>query len=166
MTKLTQDLVRSLFNYKDGNLYWKQYKQSNAKINDKAGSLHHSGYYQISVNNKTYLTHRLIFLYHYNYLPKYIDHIDGNPSNNKIENLREITLSQNNMNQKVQKRDKSSQYKGVSYNKLRNKWASYIKINNKQIHLGYFKSEIDAAITYNTKAIELFGEYTCLNEVE
>ena len=62
-------------------------------------------------------------------------------------------------------RNTSSQYKGVSYFKQTNKWISYITYNNKRIHLGLFKNELKAAIAYNKKAIELFGEFAYLNKV-
>ena len=161
---ITQFEVKTLFNYKDGELYWKIYRQSNAKICDLAGSIHHSGYKQISINGKSYLAHRLIFLYHHGYLPKYIDHIDRNKLNNDINNLREVTQSQNNMNKSSVKG--SSQYKGVCWRKRRNKWETNIKINQKLKYLESFNLEEDAAKAYNKAAIELFGEYAKLNEVK
>ena len=91
------------------------------KSGDIAGSLNKTNkYYQIRLNYKNYLVHRLIFLYHHNYLPKVIDHIDRNKLNNKIENLREVTHSQNLMNCKSYK-NSSSKYKGVT-------WIKKIKI--------------------------------------
>lgn len=166
MNEITQDLVKELFTYKNGNLYWKVHiPRSTMKINDKAGSLNkNNGYYKIKINQKLYLGHRLIFLYHHGYLPKYVDHIDGNKQNNNIENLREITKSQNGMNRKSNK-NSSSKYKGVSWAKHVNKWLVQIRINNKGINLGYFINEIDAAKTYNIKAIELFGKYAHLNKI-
>ena len=163
--ELTQELVRNLFEYKDGFLYWKV-KRQKIQIGKKAGSFNKSNeYYNIKINNKNYLTHRIIFLYHYSYLPKYIDHIDRNKLNNNIENLRPVTLSQNQWNKKPRK-NTSSIYKGVSWQKTANKWKSEIRINNKPQYLGLFINEIDAALAYNKKAIELFGEYAYLNKVE
>ena len=165
MNKLTQTQIKSLFTYKDGELYWKIAKQK-IHIGDKAGSLNKiTGYYKIGINGKQYRTHRLIYLYHHGYLPKYIDHINCNKSDNNIENLREVTNSQNGMNSKSYK-NSSSKYKGVCWNKRDKNWASYIKFNYKLINLGQFKLEIEAAKTYNKAAIELFGEYSNLNEVE
>jgi len=63
----------------------------------------------------------LIFLYHHGYLPKFVDHIDGNKKNNRIENLREATKSQNAMNQKVSTRNTSG-IKGVMWHKRDKKW--------------------------------------------
>ena len=163
--KLTQEYIQSLFNYGDGFLYWKINKSQRIHIDDKAGTLNNTGYYSIGINGKIYRNHRLIFLYHYGYLPKQLDHIDRNKLNNKIENLREATQSQNMMNRKSFK-NTSSQYKGVTWDRKNQKWLSQIKINKKLIHLGRFKFETDAAKAYNIKSIELFGEYAKLNEVD
>ena len=59
----------------------------------------------------------------------------------------------------------SSKYKGVSWYSSRNKWYSYIHFNYEKIHIGYFENEKEAALAYNKKAKELFGEYAYLNEV-
>lgn len=89
MSELTQECVRSLFDYRDGELYWKVSRGNGMKIGDLAGTVRTDGYRSIQINGKLYLAHRLIFLYHYGYIPKEIDHIDSNPSNNNISNLRE-----------------------------------------------------------------------------
>ena len=79
-----------------------------------------------------------------------IDHIDQNSLNNQKNNLRIVTHSQNQMNS-PKWNSCSSKFKGVSWHKGNNKWISNIGFNNKQIFLGYFKSEIDAAKAYNEK---------------
>ena len=169
MNQITQDLVQALFSYRDGNLYWKV-KRQGIKINNLAGSIHSHGYRHIKVNGKIYKAHRLIFLYHHGYLPKYIDHIDGNKLNNNIGNLRSITNSQNLLNSKKRKlyngKPTTSQYKGISWNKRDKKWIAEIMINYESKYLGSFNLEEDAAIAYNKAAIELFGEYAKLNEVK
>lgn len=164
MKEITQDLVRNLFDYKDGILYWKV-RRSGIKIGSKAGTLHHSGYILIQINNKRYNGHQIIYLYHHGYIPKEIDHIDRNRSNSKIENLREATHQQNCMNKKSAK-NSSSIYKGVTWDKQHQKWRTQIVFNNKHYNLGRFINEKDAAITYNEKAIELFGEFANLNIIE
>ena len=86
---LTQKEVCDYFDYVDGILYWKVQKANAIKIGQAAGSLdERTGYYRIHINSKMYKTHRLIFLYHHGYLPNYVDHIDNNRTNNRIENLR------------------------------------------------------------------------------
>lgn len=167
MIDLTQDLLKELFDYReDGNLIRRVTKAPNAKNGDVAGWISPNEYSQVSINNKLYLTHRVIFLYHHGYLPKEIDHVDRDPSNNQIENLREITKSQNQMNAKKHKDGCSSRFKGVNYNFQNKNWAAKITIDYKQKYLGSYKSETDAAIAYNDAAIELFGKYANLNVVD
>lgn len=86
------------------------------------------------------------------------DHKDNNTQNNKLDNLRQATRQQNLFNQK-------SELKGVSLDKRRGKWKSYITVNYKQKWLGYFETQHEAALAYNSAATEYFGEFANLNEV-
>jgi hypothetical protein len=95
----------------------------------------------------------------------HIDHISHNPLDNRKCNLRICTPQQNSYNQKKQS-GCSSQYKGVYFDKNKQKWCAQISCNLKHIHLGSFTSEADAALAYNEKAIELFGEFANLNIIE
>ena len=74
-------------------------------------------------------------------------------------------MSENQGNQQLQA-NTSSKYKGVSWHKRIKRWSAKINYRKQAIHLGYFKDEIDAAKAYNAKAIELFGEYACLNKID
>jgi hypothetical protein len=133
---ITQEYLKSIYEYKDGNLYRKislyQWKKG-----DKVGTIHPSGYVKVQLGSVKYLVHRLIFLYHYGYLPKLIDHIDGDSLNNKIENLREATVSQNCCNKKMQSDNKSG-FRNVSKKKGYEKWCVQIQVNKKKLHIGYF----------------------------
>lgn len=91
-----------------------------------------------------------------------VDHIDNNPLNNQKSNLRICTHQENQRNQKKSK-NRSSKFKGVSFNKLTKKWESYIAHNNKFIHLGHYENEIDAAKAHDKSARELHKEYATLN---
>lgn len=77
--------------------------------------------------------------------------------------MRICTVAENNMN-KRSILPSSSKYKGVSWHIIRNKWISHVKHNKKTHHLGYFDIEEDAALAYNQKAKELFGEFANLNK--
>ena len=169
MTELTQILLRELFEYVDGNLYRKTSPSRNVKIGDLAGCVNNHGYREIRISYKPYKAHRLIFLYHHGYLPKYLDHIDGNRSNNDISNIREATKNQNGMNQKKQishnGKPLSSIYKGVDWYKRYKKWRARIEISRKSKLLGYFTSERAAAQAYNCAAINHFGEFAKLNDI-
>jgi hypothetical protein len=92
------------------------------------------------------------------------DHINGDRLDNRRENLRFCTLSQNSMNRGHRKNNKSG-YKGVSYYKNNGKWRAYIRIKGKTKHLGYFTSIESAALAYNLGAATFFGEYSKINEV-
>ena len=96
---------------------------------------------------------------------KVIDHIDHDPLNNRKSNLRICTPQQNAMNQSVQKRKKSSKYKGVFFNNTYNYWTASIKYNQCNYLLGNFLEEEEVALAYNKKALELFGEFACLNKI-
>ena len=79
---------------------------------------------------------------HHGYLPDYIDHIDGNTLNNKIENLRECTLEQNSWNSKISKAN-TSNFKNVNWHKKSNKWRITLSVNKKARHFGtYYDIEV------------------------
>lgn len=94
----------------------------------------------------------------------FVDHINGNALDNRRENLRICTHAQNLMNQKPQT-GKSSRYKGVSWNKKRNKWEAYLMSNDKKINLGRFDIESDAARAYDKEASVVFGEFANTNKM-
>lgn len=92
----------------------------------------------------------------------YVDHIDGNGLNNQRSNLRICTNQDNARNQPARK-NVTSQFKGVGWHKDHNKWRAYITDMHKAIHIGMFKSEKEAALAYDKRAKELFGEFARLN---
>lgn len=156
-------IVKHKFKYEDGKLFWKNpSKYKPELINKEAGSLHKSGYRNIKINNKSYREHRIIFLYFNKYLPKCLDHIDRNKSNNKIENLREATKQQNSFNSNINKNNTSG-FKGVDFHKPSNKWRARIHLNNKLTHLGMFSNPILAAYAYDKVALINFKEFAKLN---
>lgn len=99
-----------------------------------------------------------------------VDHIDHITLNNRRDNLRIVSGQLNNRNRSKCLQSTSSSYKGVSWNKKRRKWRA--KIQDGEIrangqatprHLGYFTSEIEAALAYDKAARQSFGEYAALN---
>ncbi len=93
-----------------------------------------------------------------------IDHRDGDGLNNRRSNLRECTHKQNMQNRK--QRFGSSKYKGVSWSKPNKKWKSKYQLDRQEVFLGYFDSEVDAAIAYNAAVSIAFGEFALMNIIE
>lgn len=158
MNTLTQELVKELFDYRDGELYWKKANSNRIKIGYKAGCFNTSGYLSTMINNKNYLNHRIVFLYFYGYLPEFLDHVNGNRADNRIVNLRPATKSQNNCNKQMRK-DNTSGTKGVSWHIGRQKWQAQIKITNKTKYLGIY-DDLELAELVITEARDLYhGEF-------
>ena len=127
------------------------------KVKDINWSLYGRGY---ACGNKAVL-HRLIMNN-----PKGfdVDHINHDKLDNRKFNLRICTRRENNINRKTLSiLTKTSLYKGVCWDKSRNKWRANVGYNGKKIHLGRFENELEAAKAYDNKAKELFGEYAYLN---
>jgi hypothetical protein len=142
--------LNDLFYYSDGNLYRKKSTQKNVLAQSKIGTINTLGYLVVSIKNKTYLVHRLIFWLKNNYLPKYIDHIDGNKLNNSIENLREASNQQNCFNQKLRKTSLSG-IKNVRWEERLKKWSVRFTVNYKPKHIGVY-SKLEDAIQAASKA--------------
>ena len=122
------------------------------KLADNCVQRSHRRYGKKNVSLASEVMHRLETMF---------DHKNRDSLDNQKQNLREATYSQNAMNRTKQQHCTSA-YKGVS--KFRNKWKAKIGINGKQIYLGIFNTEVEAAKAYNQKAIELFKEFACLNQ--
>ena len=91
-----------------------------------------------------------------------VDHTHHNGLNNQIHNLRLVTKRQQQFNTRSSKKS-TSKFKGVSWATSKHKWRAVIMVNRKQIFIGYFINEQDAANAYDTAAIKYFGELACLN---
>ena len=152
---ITQDELKKKLHYNlnTGIFTW-LVANHNRKIGDEAGTLY-NGYIRICINYKRYPAHHLVWLYIYGVFPiKQLDHINHNPSDNRIENLREASQKTNSQNASKSKKNTSG-FKGVSWDKEKNKWRARIRINNKNVHLGYFVCLLDAARVYDEKALDV-----------
>lgn len=90
-----------------------------------------------------------------------VDHINHNGLDNRKENLRICTIQQNTFNSN--KRKSISKYKGVNWVKKEKKWRTRISFNKKEIYIGRFDNEIDAALAYDNAAKKYHREFACLN---
>lgn len=116
-------------------------------------------YISICLDNKQYLAHRLAWLYVHGVWPAdQIDHIDRDPSNNRIVNLRPATASQNQAN-RSSPRNRTSGIRGVTFASANGRWCAKIQAEGKSRNLGYFDSLEDAATAYRNAADRLFGEF-------
>ena len=137
---ITQEYLKSILNYdaETGIFTWKVNKSNRSKVGNIAGSKF-NGYVNIEINNKSYKSHRLAWLYVYGKFPEnLIDHINANRSDNKISNLRKATYQKNSENYKTPKTNTSG-VKNVSWYKNLNKWVVSISVKSKKKTIGYFE---------------------------
>lgn len=147
---ITQEYLKQRYYYQNGKLF--------CKVKNKPiGTINGRGYYIVSINKKSYRIHRLIFLYHYGYLPPLIDHKDRNKLNNCIENLREATVSQNNHNRTG--KESNTGHKGIHWSNSR-KFYKVAFTHNKVYHyVGTFNNLQQAVESYEKKYTEVVGEF-------
>lgn len=146
----SQEFLCETFDYDEGKLYWKKNFTYKIKKGNLAGTKNSRGYFQVGMNGKLYLIHRIIFKMHNGYLPQYLDHIDTNRENNRIENLRPATSSENHHNAS-KRTDNKSGVKGVCWDKRRSKWRASCHLNGVQYCAGLYDSIEEAK-----KQLEVF----------
>lgn len=99
---------------------------------------HSKGYATVRVGRQLMYAHRIIYAIVHGEMPGEVDHIDGNPMNNRIENLRDVSHLENRHNYKMHK-DNTSGFTGVYWHTQARKWHARIKVNGQRIHLGLFE---------------------------
>ena len=113
------------------------------------------GYITIQVDKRQYLAHRLAWLYMKGEWPRYqIDHKNGDPSDNRWENLREASQTQQNINTAIRKNNTSG-FRGVSWNAQNNKWRARLCEED----IGFFTSKHEAHRAYQAAAAQRFGDF-------
>lgn len=146
--KIDQEFLKNNYDYRDdGNLIRKYSGMGNGNAAGIAigarkempaiESNRNKRYVSAKILGKTYRLHQLIFLFHRGYMPMQLDHINNDSRDNRIENLREATASENACNRKTFKNNTSG-VKGVSWHKKHSKWMVYIDFNKKRKTVGYF----------------------------
>lgn len=148
---LTMEWCRFHFEYKDGALL-RRYSKRSFKANEECGTINTKGYRMITVYKKPYLAHRIVWAYFNNKFSKEtIDHINGDKLDNRIENLRCATKSENSQNRK--------KAKGITFVKKTGKWQVQIYFNRKSKYLGTFESERDALHTRREAELKYYGVF-------
>lgn len=173
----TPEQLRQLLRYdpETGRLFWKCrpddnpntlrriVRNWNARFAGKEAftSTRSDGYKVGMVGNRTFRAHRVIWaMVHSEWPEGEIDHIDCDRANNRIDNLRAASRTQNAHNYAGRG---SSKYRGVCWDQQNKKWACQIAIAGKQTRIGRFQSEIEAALAYDRAATEHFKDYAKLN---
>ncbi len=157
--KPTAETLREWLSYDaaSGHFTWLVQRRNAAQIGSRAGKINWNGYVHIRINNRAFMAHRLAWLYMVGEWPShFVDHIDGNPSNNAWSNLRAATNSQN---QAARRATPNGEFRGTTWNKSAKKWQAGIKVGGKSFHLGVFASRADAAEAYKSAAVEHFGQF-------
>jgi hypothetical protein len=160
---ISAEVLRSMLTYNPdtGVFHWLKSFNQMAQVGNVAGSKNQvDGYLSIKIGGRNYKMHRLAWLYVHGEQPAGIlDHKDQDKENNRIDNLRPATWSQNNVN----KMGRDGVPRGVR--SLKSKFSAQIGVNHKCIWLGTFDTKQEAAHAYNKAAIEHFGEFAVLNPI-
>jgi hypothetical protein len=157
---LTQERLREALSYdpETGDFHWIRPSATNVFPGDLAGNRSH-GYWVIRVDIHQYAAHRLAWLYvHGRWPAAFIDHINGDPGDNRLANLREATNAQNTRNS-GRRSNNTSGYKGVTWNRAARKWAAQIRDGKRYLHLGTYTDPAEAHAAYCRAAAELHGEF-------
>ena len=149
---MSQEEAQNLFNYNpEGYLTWKNKPsgKSSVIIGGKVGSPHSgSNFFRVTINKKIFYVHYLIWAYHGgDPNVKYLIHIDGDKSNNKIENIRESTLGEHRTKTGKAMKNSKTGIRGVYPHK--NKFLVRIRHNKEYIHVGYFSTIEEAEAAYH-----------------
>jgi hypothetical protein len=157
---ITQESLKQLFDYhSNGYFVCKQTGKAVFCSMNKG-----QRYIRIGINGKPTALHRMIFLHQNGYLPKCLDHIDGNRENNKIENLREVTQQQNCLNSKHKSTSKSP-YKNVYLQppiknpKWKRNWVVSLMVSGKRKYIGSFEDIELADLVAHEARDKFHGQY-------
>ncbi len=147
---ITQERLQELLHYNPdtGVFTWKVRTSNSVHVGDIAGNrftkADGKSYLQIQIDYKLYKAHRLAWLYTHGQFPEgEMDHINGDGTDNRLINLRDVTSSENSRNRRLQSNNASGTC-GVSWYESRRKWRAEIRADSKRLHLGLFENIQDA----------------------
>jgi hypothetical protein len=158
--KITPEELRELLDYNpdDGTFVWKERAQKsfNKRYAGKEAltANHNNGYKQGTINGGTYYVHRVAFaIYHGRWPSDQIDHINGHKTDNRIANLREVTVSENRKNLSRSSANKSGTT-GVHWHNQSNRWRATIDVNGQKKQLGVFSDKREAVLARKAAEVE------------
>ena len=157
---LTHERLKQVLHYDPSSGRWtRMFCYQSRMVGEEAGSIHPKGYRYLKVDGVSYKSNRLAFFYMTGEWPSdQIDHENLGRADDKWENLREATQSQNKANCNAYKTNKSG-FKGVYFSTHKRRWVASIQVNKKRINLGAFDSPESASEAYALAAEEHFGQF-------
>lgn len=154
----TIERLHELYEVVDGKLICKVVRPKLA-VGQEAGGMRGDGYRRVSIDGQEFATHRVIYAMSIGRWPLLcVDHIDGDILNNCPKNLREATLSQNQLN-RVCGLIGTSIHKGVQLDRKTGRWVAHVRIAGKYTYLGAFDSELSAAEAARSARLKHHGEF-------
>lgn len=159
--ELTQEMLKSRLDYNpETGIFTRKFSPSrNVAAGSIPGKIKRDGYKFITINGREYPSHRLAWMYVTGAWPLgCIDHINGNRTDNRIQNLRDVSTSENLQNQRVAHRDNKTGFLGVSRKGVR--FVAKICVNYKDVHLGTFPTPETAHAAYISAKRNIHGGCT------
>lgn len=157
--------IRDYLSYdpESGVFRWTKSSARRITIGDIAGNVNRAvGHRRIRFQNKYYLAHRLAWFFMHGEMPPEIDHKNRQPDDNRFENLRLSTSSQNKCNSGI-RANNTSGYRGVSFYKQTSRWAGEVRAGGRRVWSGYFGTAEEAARARDVVAAKHHGEFVWLN---
>lgn len=158
---LTHERLRDVLSYdpSTGVFTWLLDTGKKRMVGNVAGYLAPDGRVSLRIDGTLYRAHRLAWFHVHGAWPSNeIDHVNGNPADNRLSNLREASHQQNMANRKRAKHNASG-VKGVYFNKQCGKWRASIRVDGRNRHIGHFADKHAAGQAYLKAATEIFGDF-------
>ena len=159
--KLTYERLQEVLHYsfQTGTFRWAKRISIRIVVGKVAGRLDRHGHRYITIDGERFIAHRLAWFHVYGEWPSdQIDHINGNPDDNRLCNLRDSSQAENTCN-RGKSSNNTSGYKGVTWHKKAKKWLAQIGANGQHYYLGLFDTAEEAHAAYCEAAVRLHGEF-------